>query len=1201
MDFSDFLIEYDLTEPQRQLAAKLKAQANLRQLLNSLADHALFFSREVADSRRAGRQFGPKEQQERRSEVLAWFSQLDAAQRVSVLSCEDSTWVRTVLKMCRLQGSSCKTEGRFRLGPPKVPPAPAGGGPKAGRAERRGGTVAPVNRDPSVQCRQPHRLPDGMTLTPPGSKAHRRACTTLLTELRVTFKASSNPSLVSECGAVVASPRLVEEPAAFVALLDEISMGRFLLAGDCSEKAVKGVPALPWQDAPWISQWGSHFPLAAFLASRLEVLLLQGFGNRLGPTPLPSPPCLEVWETIPEEERHQKLQRVGHWLLRRLLAENITSTNSEGSWQPPTALATALEEAARHVTSNGDGSSSSAERLAEIPPLSLVGAVTGLPLLQAAASSDTPVKEVPSRFPQVWLHQQLAQDVAVVCSEFSAQALLTRATLEEEEEGARSKRGAKKQRQKMRKRQADEEAAKKREEEEARVQRRERANSAASSVLNEVLEGMWQSVLQQRVQSKAPTSSAATTKGRRRAQREAELAKSLVFEAGSQPEDAGSDTGDRKAASEASLKSLVVEETLRARGPRGPGSAGLDDCGSEISSSLGSFGRASRSNSVDALGFGAQQLRSRSQFSLLERGFWDSDLLHRHKRPGWQSRRWHDDSRLEFLLRSRNRESFATDLEWDRLSQGSVPASLDERTLYPVGLESRFGYLFDSPPRSHVTTALASQATTDDDAERLRAQWEDADFVEWRSLAEALEKSEREREMWKTKAEELEALAAKSGPGSTTPPTSVSVASARPAGTTTPPTSVSVASAARPSGGSPVTDEVPLPGPAASSSAPPGSAAGPSSPLPPVTPSGMKRSTTGGSTSSVISADPSPVVDAWRYMVLLVLARRQVDLQREAFERQRLGLTLLAADTQVASEIIEETLALSSSPPVAVGRSCSTPGLQSSSNPFTSEESSSFEDPSAAAVQSSSATAAFPNVTPWLAAAKKRALHVTFEARCKRSFCDSATQTAPAITLSKMYGGIVPRYIQRELARLRQENQILRYRLASLAMSQSFHRPKPVRHQATQTAPAITFSTARQQGSVPTVPVGSFPRLPQGLARLPQVSPPLSVFPAGWVPTVGPSDHGVRDALDESMHAFVSMVESQPQSQDVYRHAIQSFCRRAAQVLWPRCSAEYSGGRVLPLGCLEIDLRGHRHELRIMEEEPDEANKLSPIDEESTN
>ncbi|CAK9033040.1 unnamed protein product [Durusdinium trenchii] len=58
-----------------------------------------------------------------------------------------------------------------------------------------------------------------------------------------------------------------------------------------------------------------------------------------------------------------------------------------------------------------------------------------------------------------------------------------------------------------------------------------------------------------------------------------------------------------------------------------------------------------------------------------------------------------------------------------------------------------------------------------------------------------------------------------------------------------------------------------------------------------------------------------------------------------------------------------------------------------------------------------------------------------------------------------MYGGIVPHYIQRELARLRQENQLLRYKIASVAMSQP--KRSAVRHQATQTAPALTFSTGR--------------------------------------------------------------------------------------------------------------------------------------------
>lgn len=51
-----------------------------------------------------------------------------------------------------------------------------------------------------------------------------------------------------------------------------------------------------------------------------------------------------------------------------------------------------------------------------------------------------------------------------------------------------------------------------------------------------------------------------------------------------------------------------------------------------------------------------------------------------------------------------------------------------------------------------MTTALASQATAEDDVE-LRAQWEDENLVEWQNLTEALERSEAEKEMWRGKAE----------------------------------------------------------------------------------------------------------------------------------------------------------------------------------------------------------------------------------------------------------------------------------------------------------------------------------------------------------------------------------------------------------------------------------------------------------------
>ncbi|CAE7410887.1 car [Symbiodinium sp. CCMP2592] len=233
-----------------------------------------------------------------------------------------------------------------------------------------------------------------------------------------------------------------------------------------------------------------------------------------------------------------------------------------------------------------------------------------------------------------------------------------------------------------------------------------------------------------------------------------------------------------------------------------PGSAQLAPCG------WGTEWR-SRCNSVRMQGLHPTAV----SYAILERSFWDAELRHAlHARlRGGLGGRCHDDSRVEFLLRNRDRLG---EMDWDRLSQGSVPASLDEAALYPMGLESRFAYLFDSPrrgwsfwvgrycnrpllsklrTRSHVTTALASQATAEDDAERLRAQWEargsqvnqrplpssrpptflcwtlaigepelqdllttwfleDDDLVQWQNLTEALERSEAETEMWRCKA-----------------------------------------------------------------------------------------------------------------------------------------------------------------------------------------------------------------------------------------------------------------------------------------------------------------------------------------------------------------------------------------------------------------------------------------------------------------
>eukprot|EP00439_Symbiodinium_sp_Y106_P073670 s275_g13.t3 len=299
------------------------------------------------------------------------------------------------------------------------------------------------------------------------------------------------------------------------------------------------------------------------------------------------------------------------------------------------------------------------------------------------------------------------------------------------------------------------------------------------------------------------------------------------------------------------------------------------------------------------------------------------------------------------------------------------------------------------------------------------------------------------------------------------------------------------------------------------------------------------------SSSASVAGEDAPAGRRWRYLVLLVLARRQLDLQVLQAHRAH-------DDCPVQME------------PGRIGRAVS---LDLTENPPPAPE------------------------------VRKRAL-VTFNARVKGGqCCDSATQTAPAITLSKMYGGIVPRYIQRELARLRQENQLLRYRIASVAMSQPLQRSRSVRHQATQTAPALTFSTGRGHGG-PAMPAVGMTRVPRSMVS--QVVPPSPVpsphaFEANLLPPML-----AQDVLEASILAFVRGVELQTESQAAYRRAVIANCKRIAQSLWPRCLVELYGSYASGLGLRSsnLDLLIKLQPSRFGRDEADAAEALlSPIDE----
>lgn len=1255
MDLNDFLIEYDLTEEDKKLAARLKAQAHQRQLLNALADHALFYGRQAVARRRRAQSANVKSVEAvskparrslqgtqgssssarvstgasfvngaHRSAVLDWFSSLSVAERVSVLTCDDASWVRAATRMSRQRGPLDSLEGHFSISArpspaqakvcglePKAPARPALRGRGGERASRAAAAMPAQSNaatwEPVVHYRRPYRQPDGDMIVRPATPEFEKACRALLTGIRVAFKGCCCASLAFEWAAVLCSPELVRDVETFTRLMDEVSLGRFLHES-LTEEAQEGRDTTMWTQAPWLLQWGKHFPLAAFIGSRLEVLLSNGFRARDTQMQMTlSLPLAEVWTTIPANERAAHLNRLVNNLFRRLISETLALGlgNAHEPWHPHQELANLLFEKSTQVDHG-----TNIATFVQQSSLEFVGAVTTVPLVIAAKPPEGTMKDMLINCPQIWLHQQFAEELAIACSEHSACALLSNDAGSVVNAAARnSKRREKKQRQKQRRKQAseamdsahlDKEIAEDSAEQQKPMRTHpEEQQQELSGIVNEIVEAAidenssYDTLVPEALKEHAERYAASTITSRA----------DVATQHG--PEPVSQDPVGRPRTFLPLGRDIMANRVTMA-------DRYLDDW-DDHASEMSSIGltATSRSNSI------SEGIGIAPSYYPVERR-WGVDMLTSRRRI-WRDghkHRWHDDSRLEFLLRSRDRR--LTEADWDHMSVGSVPASLDEAVLCPVGLETRFAYLFDSPPRSQLTSRIPSQSTADDDHEREMAmdvqremamdvQWDGLE--EWRSLTEALEKTEGELSQWKAKAQELEAQLAHSQPCGVSGG-SKDCASGVPGG------SEDVVQA---TANSPLVVTSPLP----SVHSDGGSPCSHSTQLTPNAgmPGRIRRSL-----SSEIRGDAAPGDFAWRYLVLLVLARRQLELQRDW---QRM---LLLDGPEKPQKLEEET-----GPSVAraVERSYSLPGVRVSpvdEIALPSEEDANIAssvlvepiaEPATSEPCDTERRASEPECSgtadpDWMLAAqpvratgaRKRALQVAFDTKRKRNLCDSATQTAPAITLSKMYGGMIPRYIQRELARFRQENQILRYRVASLAMSQPLGRPKPVRDAATQTAPAITFSTARQQGGVPG--------MPRDIAIMRQGQPDLRVPVRGtsssssWISESGnqqlkqpdlrvrePSDSWVleesaRAQLDKSILEFTRAVQAQAHRQEVYRCVVQDFCKRTVQTLWPRCSVElygsFASGLALPSsGC---DL--------VIQESQDASLpdcRLSPIDE----
>jgi len=512
------------------------------------------------------------------------------------------------------------------------------------------------------------------------------------------------------------------------------------------------------------------------------------------------------------------------------------------------------------------------------------------------------------------------------------------------------------------------------------------------------------------------------------------------------------------------------------------------------------------------------------------------------------------------------------------MSQGSVPASLDEQALGHRSLETRFAYLFDSPAHSHLPSSLASQATADDDAERLRTEW--MDLEEWQSLTQALAKMEGEVQCWKSRAEELEALVATLHSERSA---MVSAEPSQPSPKQTPLCDAIADEGVQQSTSSPVVSRSDV----ASSVA---DALSPRVLLKMPNKSSTRLRTKSGDVNE-IAAVQTLIGDALHVDGQMDGKRRLPRAGRHVENRRfARSWSLPAGQTLGAEVVLGQALVnvvgtgTTSGEDEQVGPDSvfspeSPPDVEERLEVATAkeEEEEGESVPATLVVEQCHMLPSLPpdgegqviagtdgdvSDSPSMARRsrnRKRALHVQFGTPYKRNLRDSSTQTAPAITLSKMYGGMVPRYLQRELARFRQENQFLRYRIASLAMSEPLGRSRPAaRDQATQTAPTITFSTARQQGRGASQRDGLI--LSQGGPRM-REEPEMRALRPGWLGVgAGAAAHHRSRILDESLLAYAARhaeSEEETQLQEAsLRLFVQSRCQHAVQTLWPQSSMQ---------------------------------------------
>eukprot|EP00746_Dinoflagellata_sp_MGD_P129787 gnl/MRDRNA2_/MRDRNA2_63875_c0_seq1.p1 gnl/MRDRNA2_/MRDRNA2_63875_c0~~gnl/MRDRNA2_/MRDRNA2_63875_c0_seq1.p1 ORF type:complete len:1463 (+),score=258.35 gnl/MRDRNA2_/MRDRNA2_63875_c0_seq1:97-4389(+) len=1026
---------------------------------------------------------------------------------------------------------------------------------KASALYQATGNAAIASAAVPIKCRRAYFSPDGELLANPMPQNFRAAATVIERSLSAIPDSSTSQGELPQrehFGTVVPSANLVADVPGFFQLMDEVTMGCFLKGGFPQlNEAPQGFlshTGITWTDAGWLHLWGRDFPLGAFLASRLEIQLVRAYQGRAKTSPTIGGLAGLLAQSLESIPRIQRASCIEQILVERSLERDyLKHTLAYVAAEKVDAMQCLANNFERmHMKQKPkyeeQASLSMISRVAEQQPTLLAVALVSVSLEVVPWPLEVHKVQVQ---PHLWAQWELSRKLEIACSEQSAKTLL-QDEAEDEEDATHAgekkvKQKSKRAKQRLRKQHAEEEQERSRRaiEEEKQREKLERIQKSNKIKQEHLVQKIVGELLDEVV-------NLAFRELRRRQHRaKKEKARQIRLE---------------RRASEA-MRHPIAESGIKSMTFPGKPLAAIKSSRSEgfVSCESRSVGdspdldiRNSRSSGVNAEDSVSLDLRSFPRMKSRHHSLKSNSL--KSLRSSYRSQR---AFKMDGKAQSEG--------DWEVMSNRSFPTSLDDAALWNAcGLENRFSYLFDSPPRSRQPSALASRTSVDDDIERAAAcVTDDAALHDcsmdpyvvacWPGLSQALEETKSEISEWKTKAEHLEGIIAgmhASQAEAKAESTSDSPEKAMPA---VEEVSAVVLTTADDDQTSPDEDK-----------SPPLHNVTSAQPVLPIVlqepypepeheePSGDSEHAAGNSSGGDNQSNSIPAVSMIRRMRSLpdrLEGSRSVVTSSPPPDAP--GASSTDETPSEDERRIRSSTSLTLSPPLVACH----PSL-----------------PKAITVSSQAESVTFPGQMA-RKLDRKHSLHTSFRPHQRGvTLQDNSTQTDPAITLSRMYSDMIPRHILMEISGLQQQNNILKYRLDSLATFKQSVK-KVSADTASQTVPNLTFVKTLRSSSVPEIT-----RLQRELSRLRQENVWLGAHAPGLVgllaePRCLDSEAG-RAALDGSIQSFVCAAQQHIQLQTVHIRAAQEECQRCVRTLWPRTSVKLYGslatGLALPTSDMDL-------------------------------